>query len=561
MKMMKSISIVGMLGLVAAAATGEEMEVVVEVAPVPFVEGSETVAVFPDTQYYSQKYPQHFESQTRWTAGNAAARDIVYALHLGDIVQDDLPREWAVAKRCLGMLDGAVPYLLTPGNHDYSNDTRETRLSEAFPVAGFEDWPTWGGVMEPGVLDNNFHLFEIHGQPWIAVGLEFGPREATMAWANKVLEAHRDRRAIIVTHGYLFYDNQRYDHRKGKQRATPHAYAGDGADGQQLWDAVVRRHPNVMVVICGHVRTGGLGYRASEGDYGNTVHEMMANYQRMRGGGMGFMRLLEFQPDGKTVQVRTFSPSTGEVRRSVLEDFTFTLQGPTRDEPRRVLEDASPLRAAPVHRYMFSGDGGGGATVRDVAGGVDGFLKAGDGSARLDGKGRLVIDRSDGDGLVELSATLVAGKTAASLEMWLTPTGEAYDWTAPVYFGDRDDAFYYTFRTLTKHRAELIDDRHNEDVQRTVSVKPGKPLHVVMTYDEAGADGEPEIGSFVNGVENGRMRTRIRLSALELESGRIGPFAGVFDEVRIYDYALSAEEVRQSFAAGPDTVVVAGEHE
>ena len=47
----------------------------------------------------------------------------------------------------------------------------------------------------------------------MALGLEYGPRPEVMAWANQQLKTHAKRRAIIVTHGYLFYDNQRYDHR------------------------------------------------------------------------------------------------------------------------------------------------------------------------------------------------------------------------------------------------------------------------------------------------------------------------------------------------------------
>ena len=108
-----------------------------------------------------------------------------------------------------------------------------------------------------------------------------------------------------------------------------------------------------------HVRTGGLGYRTSEGDYGNTVHEMMANYQKLRGGGMGFMRLLEFHPDGKTVQVRTFSPSTGEIRSSPLEEFSFELRGPTRDQPKRVPPDVMPRIFDPFFTTKGLGKGTG----------------------------------------------------------------------------------------------------------------------------------------------------------------------------------------------------------
>ena len=521
---------------------------------VPFVEGSTTLAVLPDTQYYSQKYPEHFEAQTRWIADQHRRRNIVYALHLGDIVQDDLPAEWDVARRCMGMLDGKVPYLLTPGNHDYRDGGRETHLSEYFPVVAVREWPSFGGVFEAGRLDNNFHLFEIGGQPWIAIGLEYGPRPEVIDWANSVLEQHRARRAIIVTHGYLFRDNQRFDHRQGEQRATPHGYAGDGADGQMLWDQLVRRHPEVMIVICGHVRTGGLGYRASEGDYGNTVHEMMVNYQKLPGGGRGYMRLLEFLPDGTTVQVRTFSPSTGKVRTSELEDFTFELQGATRTEPRG---DTHPLRRAPIHRYSFDGEG---EVLVDSAGNAPGRIDAPDGSARLDGRGKLILDSSeDGSGFGQLPASLVGGRTAVSLEAWVTPSAESYDWDPVIRFAGAAgaDAIYYTFRTLQKHRAELIDDGHNEDVQSQVEARPGQTRHLVMTYDQSGRDGRPEITSYVDGVPTGQIETKIKLDRLELASGQIGPFAGAYDELRVYDYALGPEEVKGNYEAGPDQLRLA----
>lgn len=52
----------------------------------------------------------------------------------------------------------------------------------------------------------------------------------------------------------------------------------------------------------------------------------MVDYEKMRGGGMAHMRLLEFLPDGKTVQVRTYSPALKITRNSELEEFRFTLK-------------------------------------------------------------------------------------------------------------------------------------------------------------------------------------------------------------------------------------------
>ena len=71
-----------------------------------------------------------------------------------------------------------------------------------------------------------------------------------------------------------------------------------------------------------------------------------------------------------------------------------------------------------------------------------------------------------------------------------------------------------------------------------------------------GRDGNPLLSSYVNGKQTGQMVTSIKLSELGLTSGQIGPFAGAFDELRIYDYPLNAQEVQGNYAAGPDKVNV-----
>ncbi len=43
------------------------------------------------------------------------------------------------------------------------------------------------------------------------------------------------------------------DHRQGPQRATPYSFCGDGADGQMLWNPLIRKHPNTRIVISGSV--------------------------------------------------------------------------------------------------------------------------------------------------------------------------------------------------------------------------------------------------------------------------------------------------------------------
>jgi predicted phosphodiesterase len=533
----------------------------------PFIEGSETLVVFPDTEGYAGRRPEIMNTMTRWTAEQIAKRNIQAVLHVGDVTNDNLAHEWNNARKAFDLIEDKIPYVLAAGNHDYDGTPgRLTHMNDVFKVETMQKWPGFGGVFEAGKLENHFQFVTLHGQKWLVLSLEMGPRKDVVAWANTILEKHRTTPAIILTHAYLCYDNLRYDHRRGKERATPYNFYGEGADGEMLWNQLIRRHPNTRLVICGHLSSAYVGYRKDEGDYGNVVHQMLVDYEKLRGGGMGFLRLLEFLPDRKTVQVRTYSPVTrgtqspvtlGDepIRSPELEVFQFTLQGPTRNKPMRVPEGArKPLTAPPVHRYSFDGKGGNGAPIADSIGKQHGSLHAPKGDALLNGKGQLVVSQTNG-GHARLGP-LVAGRKKVSVEVFFTPTAGQYSW-APVFqfSGEGNDWMWYCFRNLSVHRAELCDGGHNEDIQsKGLPVKPGQPLHVVLTYDQeaASADGAPVITAYLNGVRQGPMKTGIKLTELTLTQGMVGAFQGIFDEFRVYHRVLSHEEVRACLVAGPD---------
>jgi predicted phosphodiesterase len=507
------------------------------------------VVVIPDTEVYANKQPQTFSAMLQWIADNQEKRNIGYVLHVGDITNNNAEHEWMNARRAFDIIEGKIPYVLAAGNHDYDHTPgRLTYMNDYFRVEDQKQWPTFGDVYEPGKLENHYQFLRINGQKWIVLSLEMGPRKEVIAWANKVLTEHKDRLAIILTHGFLYYGNERYDHTKGSQRANPYNFYGEGADGEMLWNQLVRRHAHVMMVICGHLSSQYVGYRKDEADHGNIVHQMLVDYEKMRGG-YGFLRVLEFLPDGSTVQVRTYSPVTKQIRSPItrgenplhhpkLEEFTFELQTALGDETRLATKTAIPPLEKPS---VDAGD-----QVEDPEEHI-----------RLNGRGQLVIDANDGKAFGKLDVDLAKGREEVSFEVWFTPTARSYAWDPILHFGGYGDAFYYTFRTLNTHRAELVVDGHNEDIQRSIDVQVGQPMHVVVTYDQDGDDGRPLLCSYVDGKLTGRMVTGIKLSELELTDGRIGPFAGAFDELRVYDRPLTAAEVAGNFKNGPDKLVLA----
>ncbi len=304
--------------------------------PLPFVEGSATIVVMPDTQLYAQSYPALFNAQAQWVLDNLADRNIIGVLHEGDITNRNTPVQWDNARTALGRLVGVVPLVLAPGNHDYGNngsaDIRTTLMNSYFPVSEVANLPSFGGTYEPGRIENSYHLFEANGQKYVAIALEWSPRDPVVAWAGQVLAQHPDRVGIIVTHAYMYSDNTRYDWQTfgSSQRWSPYAYgtASDPLgvnDGEDIWQAIGRRHKNLGLVFSGHVLNDGAGRLSSRGDHGNTVHQMLANYQFLANGGNGWFRLIEILPDNKTIQVKTYSPTLNQYMVGPQQQFILEL--------------------------------------------------------------------------------------------------------------------------------------------------------------------------------------------------------------------------------------------
>lgn len=299
--------------------------------------GSFTVAVLPDTQHYSEKFPATYSTQTKWIVEQQEARRIRCVLHLGDITNRGTPAEWQNARRAMRELDGRVPYFFIPGNHDYSEKgtckDRTTRLNEYFPIGHFGNWPTFGGAYdkEPERMENSFHLLSADGREFLVLALEFGPRADVLRWANDILTRHARREAILITHALIYYDDTRYDWKKygKKQNWNPHAYAvakatgDDVADGEELWNKLIAKHENVILTLNGHVLGDGLGRVTSTTPGGRLIPQMLVNYQFRPNGGDGWLRLLEFQADGRTVDVADYSPTRNQRNDSPQSRFTI----------------------------------------------------------------------------------------------------------------------------------------------------------------------------------------------------------------------------------------------
>ena len=297
-----------------------------------------TVIAMPDPQFYAAFYPDIFDAQTRWIAGERALGNIAFVLHEGDLVDTDNEGQWSAAARSMQLLDGLVPYVISTGNHDYDYGgdgwtmSRSTLIDSYFPVWKFAALRWFKGTFDPQHIENNYALIDVPGGggQWLVVSLEFGPRDEVLTWADGIVKQYPDTPAMIVTHAYLYQDGTRYDHtaQNKLQAWNPHGYpigAKPGAvnDGEEIWQKLVLGNSNIQFVFCGHVLDRGTGRLRSTRPDGTTVNQLLANYQVQDLGGGGYLRVMQFFPAARTVHVRTYSPYFDAFKTDPENDFVL----------------------------------------------------------------------------------------------------------------------------------------------------------------------------------------------------------------------------------------------
>lgn len=330
----------------------------------PLDPNSFTLLVIPDPQNYVKfDYNQPvFELMTAWTAHHVDTLNIKAVLCTGDLVDQNecvvppFPRfgnlpsqaQWEYASHAFERLDNKVPYLIATGNHDYGQLRSEndlTRFPEFFPVTRNNKW---NDVLVSGTYNRHGQAtmenvaMEIDDPNWgklLVITLEFAPRDEVLEWAKNLCASDRfkNHKAMIMTHAYMKgYSNERLDHHYKLQPAN---------SGVQIWEKLVYPSENILFVLCGHdAKPNGrndytTGFRTDKNIAGRDVAQMMFNCQALGGGmsgngGDGWIRLLEFMPDGETVSVRTYSPLFGfsdktmdkAWRTESYDQFTFKLK-------------------------------------------------------------------------------------------------------------------------------------------------------------------------------------------------------------------------------------------
>jgi hypothetical protein len=295
-----------------------------------------TIAVLPDTQFYSESFPSIFNAQTDWIVAQRQARNIVFATQLGDLVQngergaDRNLAEWQRADAAMDRLDGnlastpdgVLPYTALIGNHDYVTVSDKTsgnaRYQEFFSPTRYasRSWYLEGSANVGG----HAVLFQGGGYTFLSISLQYEALDSDLQWAQEIMDAYPGIPTLLLTHSYLNPSSlQRQKTIQGNNAGTPNA----GNSGESLFQNFVFNHPQIFLVMNGHF--SGEHHQVSTNIAGQSVVEMVMDYQSRTNGGDGWMRLLEFDLQAGKIQARTYSPTLSAFETDANSEFEIQL--------------------------------------------------------------------------------------------------------------------------------------------------------------------------------------------------------------------------------------------
>jgi hypothetical protein len=242
--------------------------------------------------------------------------------------------------------------------------------------------------------------------------------------------------------------------------------------------------------------------------------------------------------------------------------------------------DAGPQPVRPVHRWSFTAVNTDGA-VPDLIGDADGTIY---GAVPDQGGTRLVLDGDDD--YVDLPNGILSAHTSVTIEAWVVWEGTAVAglWQRIWDFGtnsagellgpNTNGATYSAEATTHFHLSPQINNGDNDVMRLTMwpgssggetlllapaALPTDELVHVAVVYDPpTGRAAIYQDGELL--VEDDVDQARMPLSQLDDVNCFLGrsnysaddSFDGALDEVRIYDHALTADEISLSFARGPD---------
>lgn len=276
------------------------------------------IDLVPDIQNMLEFYPTSvLYPMFHFWRDSTAAYNIKAVIQLGDLTNNGQADQMAAADSAIRNIDIAnIPYMCVIGNHDYNNNPRPmirnaSVFNTFFGPSRFAG-KSWYGGNYLGSHENYYIKFDVGKHKFLVLGLEFLPRDSALNWAQSVLDSFPDRETIIATHAYrTFFTEKSVD----TSLFSTNYYSlttTNSNNGQAIWDKLIKKNKQIIMVTNGHYiypyGTTAMTNRMTEtGINGNTVYQIMIDYQNDNNGGDGYFTRLKFRPSAGKIDVSTYS--------------------------------------------------------------------------------------------------------------------------------------------------------------------------------------------------------------------------------------------------------------
>ena len=282
-------------------------------------------AVIPDPQIVTEndvtKGETNLSKMFDWIIANKDSKKIQYVFNLGDITQNNNDAEWTLAAEQHARLTAAgIAYSAVRGNHDLcwygkTQGADDYYDDEYTAYMGTDEYRAqFGGFYSEDNISNSWRTFEVGSVKYLMITMDYGPSDEVLNWASDIIYQHPDRNVIITTHAYLYRDGTTLD----AEDNTPPSTTGGKNDGDDIWEKLVSKHENIVLVMSGHDPSENIVVNKSTGDNGNVVTSMLIDAQDAEKdeGSMAMVALLHFSEDGKNIQIEYYSTAKEKYLKS-----------------------------------------------------------------------------------------------------------------------------------------------------------------------------------------------------------------------------------------------------
>ena len=237
---------------------------------------------FSDTQYYAYKRPEIFLKMADWVQNVYTDYRAAAVVCTGDIVYNrNYERHWSNAGAAISRIREVLPFYCVAGNHDVGADSvdytayrRADFCTTPQDMLFYDDCRCW--------------VLPLPEQQILLCGIGWQNDTAYADWLNATIAEYPDYPAVLLVHSFLNDDGSL------------------STNGKRVEQTVLAVSPTIRLVLCGH-NDGSARWSRPYPD-GHTVNAMMYNFQDDKKYGLGYARVLMFNPGTRNIAVTTYSP-------------------------------------------------------------------------------------------------------------------------------------------------------------------------------------------------------------------------------------------------------------